>query len=43
MVKDKRLVILITGEQLKSLKVEQKRTGASVGEIVRRAIDGRKK
>ena len=38
MVKDKRLVVLITASQLKALKAKQKATGASVGEIVRRAI-----
>jgi hypothetical protein len=42
MTKDKRLVILITEAQMKSLKEESKRTGASLGEIVRRAIDARK-
>ena len=43
MLKDQRLVILVTAAQMKSLKDENKRTGASLGEIVRRAIDGRKK
>ena len=37
------MVILVTAAQIKSLKAEQAKTGASVGEIVRRAIDGRKK
>ncbi len=39
MLKDKRLVVLITANQLKALKTEQKATGAAVGEIVRRAIE----
>jgi hypothetical protein len=43
MLKDQRLVVLVTAAQLKSLKAEQAKTGASVAEIVRRAIDGRKK
>jgi hypothetical protein len=39
MLRDKRLVILITANHLKALKAKQKATGASVGEIVRRAIE----
>lgn len=39
MLKDKRLVVLITADQMKALKAKQKATGATVGEIVRRAIE----
>jgi hypothetical protein len=39
MLKDKRLIVLITANQLRALKAKQKATGASVGEIVRRAIE----
>jgi hypothetical protein len=39
MLKEKRLVVLITANQFKALKAEHKATGASVGEIVRRAIE----
>ena len=38
MLKDKRLVVLITANQQRALKAKQKATGAPVGEIVRRAI-----
>lgn len=38
--KTERLVVLITPDQLKALKREKKKTGATVGEIVRRAIEG---
>jgi hypothetical protein len=39
MLKDKRLVVLVTADQLKALRAERKATGATVGEIVRRAIE----
>jgi hypothetical protein len=39
MLKDKRLVVLITADQLRALKAKQRVTGATVGEIVRRAIE----
>lgn len=42
MVKNKRLVVLITAKQMKSLKDESRKHGASLGEIVRRALDRRK-
>ena len=39
MSKNKRLVVLTDAAQMTALKTESKRTGAAVGEIVRRAID----
>lgn len=37
-MKDKRLVVLVDAALMNALKAEQKSTGASVGEITRRAL-----
>lgn len=37
--KDQRLVVLTDKKQMESLRVLSKKTGAPIGELVRRAVD----